>query len=240
MSQHESIAVEIDGPGLHKDTIDPRVALPLLVAYFRALDFVAKERLGLKLELHGLDIEEKCMLARSHGDRDVLVPTAHALGDALVDPDEHARPIRALGGEIQRMHDEGMTVSVHVGGLAPVLLTVSPENRSATVEVTEIHAVVMRSGGAQPVVDLLDVVTDSTLQLSATRELASKLAKHLYEEAVIFAEVTTDHATGKRTGIIDSFRPVPRADPQEAWREWFQRNAAEWNDVDDVDAELDR
>lgn len=237
----DAIIVELTGPRMETETADPRVVLEFAAAYFRALERVASSRLGESLDLHGLRIVDKCIGVASAGSGAVLPRAVNALDVALQDPFERDAAIRALG-QSHRSLGAGVAAAVIIGGTTPREIKSARPFDGVYLELVDFQASVLRVGGKPPTVDLIDRSAGDSSRVSLSGDLADikAISKHLFGLVNVLAEVETAPLTERRTGRLISFDPVPNVDPIAAWREWFANNAPEWNDVDDVDAELGR
>jgi hypothetical protein len=239
--QREAITVELVGPEMETETADPVVVLSFATAYFKALAHVAEARLGRDLDLHGLTVIDKCVGVASTGARTLLPRAIAVLDDALMDPFERDETVRLLG-RARRSLPNDVLAKVFVGDNAAREIRAVEPFRGKLVEVADFQAYVYRVGGHPPSVDLIDKsdANGTKVTLTGTGDDIKNLSKHLYGLVNVVAEVDTNQLTEKRTGRLLGFEPVLDVDPITAWREWFANNVPEWNEVDDVEAELGR
>lgn len=234
----ETITVELDGPMMETTTADPLVVLSFASAYLKALVVVANERTRQPLNLHGLEILDKCIGAVSWARSEALPLAVDALDRAMNDPFERNDSIRAVGRAVRGL-PEHVRPSVIINDSKRSITAVEP-NEEQLVEVSDFLARVFRVGGKPPSVDLIDQVDESHIRLRGPESLIRELSQHLYSLVNVVAEVVIDPNTNKKTGTLMQFEEVSDVDPVMAWRTWFARNAPEWNDVDDIEAGLDR
>lgn len=237
--ERETITVELVGPGMEKGTADPLVVLAFAAAYFKALARIAELRVGAKLELRGVDVQDKCIGVSSEGVAPQLRAAVKELDNALRDPFEREETVRALG-RASRALPEQVRASVIIAGLEVLEIVAVGQYNESLTEIVDFRAYVHRVGGEPAAAEMLDSSDGTRVTLKGTKEQIKALSRHLYSIVDVTAEVETNQVTGKRSGKLIDFDPVPNVDPIAAWRKWFARNASEWNDIDDIESELDR
>lgn len=276
------ITVELVGPKMETTKADPLLVLSFATAYFRALQHVAKLRMGRGVELRGLSVIDKCIGVQSTGAQPLLIRAVTELDKALMNPFEQSVPVRMLSRARLSLPDNIMATVLIDGKPWSEISAVNPARKSVVdrapskavdpaghkpfrykafetsikaldpvskaiepalgAEVADFQAYVLRIGGHPPSVDLIDksAANATKVTLTGAEDTIKAMSMHLFGLVNVVAEVDSDKGTDKRTGRLLSFEPVPDVDPINAWREWFAANAVEWNDVDDVEAELEQ
>jgi hypothetical protein len=134
----------------------------------------------------------------------------------------------------------GMKALLRVGRQKVVIAPPRVDPDARTREAAELRATVFRVGGNPArLVAITDV--DGTFTAGLSHELAAEIANHLYQEVdlVTTLERTDDGRIADAT--IHQFYPLEQPeDEAAAWRRWFEVAGYDWEDVDDIEAELDR
>ena len=109
-------------------------------------------------------------------------------------------------------------------------------------EQTELRARPIRVGGAKPTVTLSSHSESRPFTVSVPDiDNARRLGALLYVEVDVELRLRRDADGIIRDGEVLAVHALDlTSDPAQIWRDWFQENAAEWADVDDVLTELGR
>ncbi len=241
------LKLEIDGPGVKPETLDPLATLELARAYFRLLNRVAEEQ-EVSLELTGLSIEDKCAaLSVTPGNFKVAHQTAvrahrivsgaelasHRLEGAAED---FRSAVRSLPAE--------QTVAVLVGRERLPVAREPATRIAARKSITRLRALVVTVGGTgqQPFARLSSKseLRPFTVKVKDVPTV-QRLALSLYKLIDVDVAVQRDTEGLIVRGELLEFTPVDERKSLEEWRAWFAASAAaEWSEIEDVEAGLGR
>lgn len=246
--QTNTLALRLEGEGLHPHTADPRVMLRIASAYFDAVVAVAAVA-GVELELEGCEIKDKCLSFESH------YKTAQHSSVVLVNElvaqylDGRANPRRGTKTPINEL-DRALgeltareACDIYVDGAEKISLAVPlPEEGATAAALTSMRCVVVRTGGERPTVRLRSTGEARAFVVACSKPQAVELGKRLYQQIDAELRVIRDVATNIVVGgELRAFVPVQEHDdPIAAWRDWFAPSAESWAEVDDVDVEIAR
>jgi len=197
----DELVLEIDGPGLHPSSVDALSFLELASAYF-ALVAAEATRSGCTLRFAGIEIRDKCA-APPRGGADQVRRFQKAA--RLYDQPGHS--IAAMGADWK------------------VPISVSKETRVRPMDSLEtLRAKTLRAGGHEPAVRFSSVLERDEFTLHASEDLARALAKHLYREVEIMAQLERGRDGAILAGKVLSFEPIDVSceDPWVAWEQWHQ------------------
>ena len=247
--REQEVFVEIDGPQVSPGTVDALMLLRLAQAYYDLLVAEAQE-IGMAISLRGLDIKDKCAATVTTAEPgDAAQRAAHLSNRHIAGID--ATPT-GLRDKVRRARAAVLAIpldfsaKIIIGPWNETLAALNDE-RFRTSGLTKIRARVLRIGGKEPKARFFSFseqrgerADSGDFSLNTDAETARKLGASLYEEVEIRAHMVRD-----RDGTIDSegsklidFRTLELRDAAQAWREWFLANASEWQNVEDLEAEL--
>ena len=238
------LRVEIDGDGVNPDTVDARSTLELASAYFDLLVRVARLR-GAEVELKGLQVVSKCIALAT-------VPTSL--------PEAREAAAEAQDYVAGREEPHGVVVAVRrvrdavralpLGHVAKVIIGPWQRQLPRDGDVPRVppYASVMvrarpvRVGGTNPRVRFKSESEETEFSLEVTEEQARELGSLLYREVDIAATVWRDENDAIRGGRLEDVFAVADAhdDLRTVMRRWLKENAPQWDDIDDIEAELKR
>lgn len=221
----DNLKFEIDGPQVHKATVDAEAALNLFVTYLGLLRKVAKTR-GTELTFHGLEVEEKCVRLGSYPSdpgaaQAGVLDVSAMLAAQLAIP----TPVRAPLSKFQKLARDFpqaiLRSSAQVGRWQPVLMRLdAPVAEFIPVaESFSGRAVLTRIGGKKPTVRLSSPIEEKEMTLNVEKDLAKKIAPFLYKEVDVDARVLRDEEGCIYDGDLLDFEPVSDRDPTSAWEE---------------------
>ncbi|RUO94825.1 hypothetical protein D7Y11_02545 [Corallococcus sp. AB018] len=263
----ENLKFEIDGPEVHKGTVDAEAALKLFLAYLELVRQAAGKR-GADLKFHGLEVEEKCLRIGARPSNPeaalfgALEVSAMLSGDLSV-PRTLAKPLKIFRGQVANFPQHIKSSSVQVGRLKPFdvhvsqeewtkvqarprYLTVATEKAPAFVPVPESfsgRATVTSIGGGKPMVGLDARIERGEMTLNLTTDLALRIAPYLYKEVDVEARVIRDAKGGITEGELLDFDPVTDEDPTTAWGNFYREASGgefEGLSLDELNKELGR
>ena len=221
------LVIEVDGEGVHLDTLDAPRVLELAVAYLELLKKIADER-DEDIQFVGIEAREKCgLLATRPSDPELarqLALDSHKLLASLVKP-------RGLGGVIDRVRDaraklpSNYTARVRIHGFdRPISAEPSSALKETPYSATSLRAYVVRVGGRRPRAAFRSKSEARQFSLDLGERLAKELSPHLYSEVDIDALVARDPAGNIEEGTLRAFYVLSKGDPQATWNEWFNEN----------------
>jgi hypothetical protein len=233
----DELVIELDG-------VEPSdITAPLAVEYLRSMLRLVTAVSNNPLELRGMRIVNKC--------------TAFAIGAADVPAtqlatEEALRVLRA--GHVEAglgsiVTDARRAVANLPASWIPKLrigtLSTEVERRrapSATLPMSleVLRVVPLRVGGSTAAVRFHPVLEDRDFTLGATPTMARRLGAYLYLEVDIHAEIIRSLDGAVETGRVVDFDATSDIGDISQWEAWYRKNASAWDDVEDVEQELDR
>ncbi|WIG92732.1 hypothetical protein [Myxococcus sp. SDU36] len=221
----ENLTFEIDGPEVHKATVDAEAALNLFVTYLGLIRKVAKAR-GTELTFHGLEVEEKCLRfgaapSNPGAAQAGVLDISAMLANQLEIPNAIRTPLSKFQRQVREFPQTILRSSAQVGHWQPVILHFDTPVAEFTpvAESFSGRAIVTRVGGKKPTVRLMTRIEDKEMTLTLEKELATRIAPFLYKEVDIDARVFRDEEGHIADGNLLDFEPVSDGDPTAAWEE---------------------
>lgn len=239
------VQVELDGPGVAPETVDAIALLRVAESYLWLVS-----RLGhihdAPVTLTGIAIIDKCAAVQTWPTdmtRAVLFCQEAARVISGQEEAPHgAEKAAADAREALRGLPKTMKARVLAGKFVGSL--VAPEEealREHPWEQTQLRATLVRTGGKKPVAQFRSVDDGAFFTLDLpSEEAARELGQHLYKDVDLEALIVRDHQGGIEKGELIDLHVLSDAEPGDAWRTWFQKNAGEWAEVEDVLGELGR
>jgi hypothetical protein len=240
----DDLRLEIDGPGVHPETLDPLATLELGAAYLKLLKKIAEEA-RVDLEFKGLTVQDKCAALQFTPDNParaeaVAVEAFELLEGGRLTPHVLESVLSGFRSAVNNLpSQQSVTVLVRSRKLpvrpAPVA---KPEKR---VSSTKLRAVVLQVGGKNPTVRFVSKSEgERPFTVSADKEQARELGALLFElvDAEVQLERNPDGVIAK--GRLLKFTPVSAEKNLQAWTDWYKAAASEWDDVEDIEEELGR
>ncbi len=231
------------GPGASTATVDSLLMLRLAENAFRLLTKVA-ENGKMVLTLTGLEVKEKCVAV-------VVRPSDKGAATLSVN-----RTLRLVAGEdvvpkgligaVEELRKDlrglatGVTANFKDGGRAKRLEPPPLPVADLPWEETELRVTPVRVGGADPGAQLSSTSEVGLFTVDVTEEDARKLGASLYREVDVRIEIVRGVDRRIERGRIVEVIPLDAEEPATAWREWFAKNAPEWDPIDDVRGALGR
>lgn len=234
----DELVLEVDGEGVHIDTIDAPAVLEFTVAYLNLLKLCAAER-DEELEFHGLRSFEKC------GSIGTLPSDAEIARQATLDAfkllSSRDRPMHGMKIAVQRVRDtrealpSHYTTVVKVRGLERVI---SSQPFSVIADTpyaaNSMRVYVQRVGGATPKATFKSKSEAKVFHLTLRdADQAEELGKYLYKYVDITALVLRDADGYIESGLVREVFPVSEGDPRQAWGEWFKESGV--TSLEDLD-----
>lgn len=234
----------LEGPGVSPATAEPLDALDAARDYFRLLRAVANEH-GLEVPLVGLEVREGSLAVATR------TPTPsnaqRAIGLAALYVSGQLEAGHGLKGKAQAVRERviglplGRSYRVDCDGVRVPLLAESVEEPLPPQEMVELRARLMVLGGVKDSTARFESFSeDRTFPLRISELQARALGPHIYEELDIEALIQRDCEGFIVSGRLEGFVPMEKGDGVAAWREWFKAVGGDWDEIEDVEAELDR
>jgi hypothetical protein len=245
--RHAALFVELQGtfegkelaPG-HFDVVHAMNYVSALLDLLVALAEKRKEPLSFT----GMTLQPGSVAFRIDVDRPAVASALTREAGQMVEG--RTLPPRGLRSRVVRLRESilrlpaGTRSVVRVGRQRTVIAPPRSVNDAPTVEQTELRATVYRIGG-DPARLWAITETDGGFNAALSQELAEQLAKHLYKEVDLVATLERAEDGRITDGYIHHFHPLEELeDEAEEWRRWFAVAGADWDDVEDLEAELER
>ena len=111
------------------------------------------------------------------------------------------------------------------------------------VEITTVRGIVVRAGGFNPARIHIRMDDDTTINPRAPRNLVEKAGKNLYSwvDAVLTLERRGDKVLeSSAVHDFDVIQEMSADDEIRRWKDWFSKVGGDWDDVEDIELELER
>lgn len=225
----DELVIEVDGEGVHLDTLDAPGVLNLAVAYLELLRRCAADR-DETIEFRGLRAFEKCGSLGTHPSDPELA--RRAVVDAFHLLASWDRPARGLKLAVDNVRaaraalPNNYRALVKMGGVERLIasepMSILAETPYAT---TSLRAYVQRVGGLKPRATFTSRSERVRFHLDLQDEQqATSLGTYLYQAVDIVALVVRDLAGNIEGGTLREFHPVASAAAEDAWRDWFRES----------------
>src|SRR5258708_3070047 len=239
----EDFKLELDGPGVHPDTVDSAKLLALAAAYFEFLHKMASDD-EMPIAFHGLALQDTFAPPRLKPDDPGYAKQLAASSASYLSGLQAPRGLGSLVGKVLdtlRAFPREYRAKVILGPRQQDLAIPETLQPSAfPVALETMRATVQRVGGAEPKVRLKGIFDLYSFSIDVTREQAKALAEHLYREVDIAIRVTRTGDGRVAFCELREFRPVSDEDPTKALQEWFRPHAEHWDNVSDIAEALGR
>jgi hypothetical protein len=243
MPERPELLVELDGPGVSPETVDTLALLRLAETYFRLIGKVA-EASSMSLSFRGLRVVDKCVAVSATPNNQGLAQLVSTRTLRIVSGEEGPpRGTEVLTSSLRsclRSLPTGHVARTRWGKRSHPLVAPPLPTEEHPWETIELRVIPVRVGGAEPGARLRSASEGHEFTVSASAEDARKLGAMLYSEVDVELEVCRDFEGRIELGRLMEVHAVSEAEPASAWRQWFKANASEWDEVDDVGAELGR
>jgi hypothetical protein len=244
MGGDNRLRMEIDGPGVTPETIDPLATLELGASYLRLLQRLAKEA-EHTIAFTGLGVEDKCAAL-------VFTPKDPRVAELLaVDADKILSGERLVAPRLNQAVDGFLaavralptdhSVTVLVGTRRLLVTRERAASASVRRSITKLRATLVMVGGTKPSARLSSGSEARAFTVRVNDQAAAqRLGPHIYQELDVELELERDENGLIRDGLLLAFTPLSQAPPPaEQWRVWFQdAGGAEWGTVEDIELEL--
>lgn len=242
----DRLKLELEGPGLNPDTVDPLLIIGLARSYFELLGEIAKQH-GSALNLRGFRIEDKCVAAVTiphdlNVAHQVATDASRYIGGALTPPPEVEKKTRAVRRILKSLPmDFHANVLVGPWPKQPLMAT-RKEVKLPPLEITELRVFMISIGGRRPGARFSSRSEgNKPFSVRVEAEKAKALARWLYSCLDVTVQLERDEFGRIHSGELLEFEPVNEVlDDLEAWKDWFRTEAKGWDEVKDIEAELGR
>jgi hypothetical protein len=225
----DELVIEVDGEGVHLDTLDAPAVLNLAVAYLELLRRCAADR-DESIEFRGLRAFEKCGSLGTHPSdpeiaRRAVVDAFHLLAS-------WERPARGLKLAVDNVRAARAALPGNYRALVKmrgIERLIASEPMSVLAETpyssTSIRAYVQRVGGLKPRATFASKSERLRFHLDLQDDQqAVSLGRFLYQAVDIVALVVRDLAGNIESGTLREFHPVASGAAADAWRDWFRES----------------
>ncbi|HEV3190742.1 MAG TPA: hypothetical protein VGY54_09620 [Polyangiaceae bacterium] len=240
----KELLLAIDGPHARPSTIeDPVPFLEMAATWFRLATRVADAG-NHHLRFRGLSIRNKCVafattpsnlrIAQVVAARTARIVAGNedAPKGADVTTDEVRHIVRALGEH---------RVAVHIGDWVKPIAVPEDIGLADQWERTELRVQPIRVGGLDTTAKLASRSERVAFTVNVPdEEHARLLGANLYRDIDVELRLRRGDDGVIKAGTVLDVHPLDAAHPAESWRAWFQKNAGEWGDVDNILTELGR
>lgn len=231
MATSKKVRLEVDAPGVHKDSVDTLGALELGLAYFKALQAIAADR-GTEIEFRGLDVVEKCLRIEAETFEPVIVK--HAIRELArnLEDDGIERPqfLEATRRALKPFRD-ATKIEASVDDYAVELPVPTRRPRTQpTMSTMSCRAKVISVGGSKQLgVTLRTDGEPEDFRLAVKDADQARLAgANIHGPVEIRAVVRRDGNGLIVSGSLEACEAVIEGDAVEAWKAWFAANTAEF------------
>jgi hypothetical protein len=236
---------KVRGAEVEPEGGDVLSTLGAATAYLELLQGVAELRRE-KLLFMGLRVDRGILMVELQVDEPAVARAASRDAHEYLDGRRLApQGIRSYLAEVHRAMSRlpaDQTVRVSVGDFEAEVGRPGAEQHISGSEIVELRAVVVRVGGRPARVAVAsDVEGEFTLALS--QEQAMAIARQLYREIDLSAEVSRDEDGTIVDGTVLELFALEDVEGQveaNVWRQWFSVAGAGWDNVDDIERELGR
>lgn len=241
----KTISFELAGPRMSVATVDTIVLLRCATAFFEHLQKVA-EALQVELTFEGIWIKEKCVSVEAMPNS---VPRAKLVAQRSTAMLAGRMPTpRGVEGAADRLRRSvealpaNTKARIVAGKWKRAVAPPEPREVDWPWEVVELRARPIRVGGKESRTAIFTSPSepgDFVLKL-ASAGMARRVGAVLYDEVDIEAMVRRGVSGEIVEGRLVEVHDLEDGEPMTRWSEWFSTAAAEWNDIDDIEAELER
>jgi hypothetical protein len=202
----------------------PVSTLRLTVAYLELLDAIAADR-DQDLVFSGLEVVDKCTAVFVRVNE--IVPARQCLAEAKWLLMSGERPPRGMRSKIEAVHEARAKLPPLYQATAFVGATRFPIERALLSDgfpraTLAVRATPIRIGGKSPTVTFESPSEEKRFTLRLSRDMAKRLAPHLYSDVDIEAMVLRADDGLIESGNLDAFYPLDEGDPIKAWEDFIR------------------
>jgi hypothetical protein len=240
-----TLSWEVQGADVEPSQVDVLSTLGAATAYLELLQSVAELRRE-KLHFTSMRIEKGILAIELQVDEPAVARAASR--DAQEYLDGRRLAPQGIKHRIHEVHRAlgrlpvSQTVRVSVADFEAEVARQGKEPHLPPTEILELRVAVIRVGGHPARIVVINDV-EGAFSLALSQEQAAAIAHRLYREVDVSAEVSRDEDGKIVDGTVLEFFELEDAEGQaeaDTWRQWFSAAGAGWDDVDDIEAELDR
>lgn len=240
------ISIEVDGEGIHTSNVNSVSAYELAACYFRLLcNIGAMEE--KEFQLCGVDTRNKCVALVAATKRSLANTARISAIKANRYVQGRETPSRGLGVDVKRLQKAlrqfpaGNSIKTVIGKWSEVLTTEQKTDNFYFSESISLRVYLYRAGGLSPATATFRSYSENkSFAISLDTGILRDIRHYLSDELEITATVTRNSDGDIDGGTLDSFRPVQDVDSKSAWRNWYTQSGSQWDDIDDIEKELDR
>lgn len=246
ISQSAELSWEIRGAGVRPERFDVPAALGAATAYLALLQRVAEIR-NERLCFTGMRIEPGSVAFKFQVDEPVIARTVAK--DAKEYLEGRRLPPRGVTTRVREVHSwverlpEGYTAHVRVANFESEVARRGQNQMGPRAEWVELRIIVMRVGGKPPKLAAFNEVEGGFTCAISEEQQAQAIARNLYREVDMSAEIVRDIDGKIVDGTLISFHEIDEIEGEaeaDAWRAWFSEAGGDWDEVEDIEVELER
>lgn len=240
-NQDNELLLEIDGDGVSPQTIDSLALLGLAKAWFELVGRVATAN---KEPIHfsGVAVIDKCAAVKLQASDSVIAKRSVKRSLHLVQGDTAPFGLEGHVQEVQkrlRALPSHMTAHVFAGNDSELLKAAALPEAESPYERIQLRAIPIRASIRPPYLHVVSASEDERpFRVDTTEEEAEALRLGRAIDIVLLC--TRDDDGHVKDARLIEVHELEDSDPVQTWRAWFADNAAEWEDVEDIEAELGR
>lgn len=244
MSIREPMLLEVEGPGLHPETVETRAAVDLISSFMELLDKVAATQ-GLSLQLRGLQVADKCLQLRMETAEVLQAQQAAAELDRLL-RGERVAGAKGLAEAVRRFRaamgrfGPYASFKVAVGQWSQTLEPREVASPLLPRTLTTLRARLIRIGVAPLKARFESASEAAPFNLTITREQAERYAPSLGQWVDIQVSITRGPLGTITGGRVVELFPMDEGAGGSAWLDWLTEHGRGWNEVEDHLKELGR
>lgn len=241
-SPESIVALEIIGEDVSVSTIDAPLLLEIAASFFALVQGNAKDA-EKDIILQGISITNKCVqvaaITNSPSVAQLFVQKTHMqISGELPAPRGLTDLARRAQNALRRA--PGNWQIIYKAGQWSKPISIIPKKVRPMRELISLRATVNKVTGApNPHVRLESHIEKRPFSLRINRDLAKRLGKVLLTEIDIQAKVQRSVDGSIESGRLTDFEPVDLAgDTITEWKDWYKKNASEWDAIADIEGEL--
>ncbi len=241
----DRIRLGVDGEGVTPESFDVVATLAFISAFVETMRAAAATE-KMEFGLHSLAILPGSAAFAMHAENQPLAEAMlsrtrlYIVGDA--EPPHGAKgALTALRKTLETL-PAGYEPYVEVRRKREALPTAFGP-AGLRVEVTNVRGIVVNAGGLNPPRIRLAVDGEGVITPRTSQELATRAGKHLYRPVDAVVTLERDGVKVLETSWVHDFDVVEDmapADEIKRWKDWFARVGGDWEDIDDIEQELER
>ena len=212
--------------------------LELAAAFLKLTVKVAKQQ-GRELDFRGLRVLDKCVAIAVVPSDLLVAQQAAGTSLAMIEgtqrwPTVGAKPVQRVRRARSSLPGK---VLIRAGSWKEAMTPLAAQQVQHT-SLETMRVIPVRAGGKRPALRFKSVLDQEDFTLRASEELARAVGALLYRHIDIDAEVVRNGAGEIDSGKLLAYYELA-SDDAAVWRTWFSDHASSWDEVEDIEAELE-